>query len=145
MPSQEAGKFILDVENAETDHLAGFEFDQHIHVAVGTEVISQDGTEQRQFPDVMAPAELSNSLAVDGDPWAHFSERHTDWNPLGSQHAGRAWGTVPLTTSGQRLHPSVHSYDVTSDGPYFVVIVAGTDGGAPLAVVKDWTRTLRRR
>ena len=72
MPTEESRKLILDVENSETNHLAGFEFDQHVHVAAGSEVISQDGTEQRQFPNVMPPAKLGDSLAVDGDPWAHF-------------------------------------------------------------------------
>jgi Tol biopolymer transport system component len=38
----------------------------------------------------------------------------------------------------------VHSYDVTADGR-FLISVAGSDGGAPLAVVTNWTRTLRRR
>jgi Tol biopolymer transport system component len=39
----------------------------------------------------------------------------------------------------------VHSYDVAPDGQHFVVIVAGSEGGAPLAVVTNWTRALRRR
>jgi Tol biopolymer transport system component len=38
----------------------------------------------------------------------------------------------------------IHTYDVAPDGR-FLIIVAGTDGGAPLAVVSNWTRTLRRR
>ena len=72
MPTQEPRKLILDVENAKTNELVGFEIYQHVHVTVGTEIIPQNGTEQRQFPDVIAPAELSDSLAVDGDSWAHF-------------------------------------------------------------------------
>lgn len=40
---------------------------------------------------------------------------------------------------------NTHSYDVTADGQHFVVCVEGTEGGAPLAVVTDWTRSLRRK
>ena len=39
---------------------------------------------------------------------------------------------------------NVHSYDVAPDGR-FLVTVAGSGGGAPLAVVTNWTKTLRRR
>src|SRR5437867_3807966 len=61
----------LTPRNAETDHLAGLELDQHVHVAVRTEVIPQHGTKQRQLPDVMTPAERGDPLSVDGDSWAH--------------------------------------------------------------------------
>src|SRR5438876_1997533 len=71
MTTEEARKLILDVEDPETDHLAGLEFDQHIHVAARTEVIPQNGTEQRQFPDVMTTAERGDPLSVDGNSWAH--------------------------------------------------------------------------
>jgi Tol biopolymer transport system component len=37
----------------------------------------------------------------------------------------------------------VHSYDVAADGR-FLIIVVGSDGGTPLAVVSHWTKTLRR-
>jgi len=50
---------------------------------------------------------------------------------------------TPLFQVFQRSY--VHSIDVTPDGQHFVVAVAGTDGGTPLAVVTDWTRALRRK
>ena len=71
MPPEEARKLIFDIEDTEADHLVRFEFDQYVNVAIGTEVIPQDGTEQRKFPDVITPAKLGDSLAVDRDPWAH--------------------------------------------------------------------------
>jgi Tol biopolymer transport system component len=55
----------------------------------------------------------------------------------------RVASETPLFQAFQRAF--VHSYDVTPDGQRFVVIVSGGDNVAPLAVVSDWTRTLRRR
>src|SRR5262249_52362243 len=72
--------------------------------------------------------------------------------PDGTMMAGGVGGTAdefrvlsetPLFQAFQREF--VHSYDATADGQQFVVIVAGGEGVAPLAVVSDWTRTLRRR
>jgi Tol biopolymer transport system component len=50
---------------------------------------------------------------------------------------------TPLFQAFQR--DFVHSYDVTADGQRFVVVVSGTEEGAPLAVVTNWTRALIRR
>jgi hypothetical protein len=61
----------------------------------------------------------------------------------GSGDEFRVESERPLFQAFQREF--VHSYDVTADGQHFVVIVAGTEGGAPLAVVTDWTRSLRRK
>jgi Tol biopolymer transport system component len=61
----------------------------------------------------------------------------------GRQGDFRVLSETPLFQAFQR--DFVHSYDVTPDGQHFVVIVAGSEEGAPLAVVTNWTQMLRRR
>jgi Tol biopolymer transport system component len=50
---------------------------------------------------------------------------------------------APLFQAFQR--GGVHSFDAAPDGQHFLVAVAGSEGGTPLAVVTDWTRALRRK
>src|SRR5712691_4109824 len=70
-PAQESRELLLQPDEGQAWHVAGLEFDQDIDVAVWPEVLTQDGAEQGQPPDVVPPTEVRNLLAVDGDPRAH--------------------------------------------------------------------------
>src|SRR3712207_7412556 len=68
-------------------YVAGLELDQHVHVAVGAEVVAQHRAEEGELADVVLPAELGDALAVDGDA-GHRSEerrvgkeRRSRWSP----------------------------------------------------------------
>lgn len=47
------------------------ELDEHVHVGLGAEVVTQHGAEQRQPADVMAMAELGDLLAGNRDATRH--------------------------------------------------------------------------
>src|SRR5712691_3651489 len=51
------------------------ELDQHVDVAVGPEIVTKHGAEQRQPPDVMAPAEVGDPFAWNFD--ARAARRHS--------------------------------------------------------------------
>lgn len=40
--------------------MAGFELHQHVHIAVGTEILAQYRAEQGKLPNMMAPAEIGD-------------------------------------------------------------------------------------
>jgi len=91
------------------------------------------------------------STGGDKPVWSHDSRRLYYMRPDGTltevavDGAGGDFHVRSETTLFQAFQRDyVHSYDVSPDGR-FLIIVAGTDGGAPLAVVTNWTRTLRRR
>jgi Tol biopolymer transport system component len=103
-------------------------------------------------PDTTTRQWPVTSNGGDKPVWSHDSRELFYMRPDGTlaalavDAAGgefRVLSDRPLFQAFQR--DFVHSYDVTPDGRHFVVIVAGTEGGAPLAVVSDWTRSLRRR
>src|SRR2546426_2810407 len=69
---QQRRKFRLDpVEREETWDLASLEVDQHVHVAVWTEVRAQNRAEQGQPADVMTPAQRRQARVVDRDNHRH--------------------------------------------------------------------------
>ena len=73
-PAQQLGKFsFYFVQHEEARDLARFEPDEHVHIAVRTEVRTKHRPEQGQPADVVALAERRQARAVDGD-----SLRHTD-------------------------------------------------------------------
>ena len=45
--TEQAREFGLEVEEGQAGDVAGFELDQHVHVAVRTEVVPQDRAEER--------------------------------------------------------------------------------------------------
>jgi len=51
--------------------MSRFEFHQNINVTLWTEVVSQNRTKQRQFADMMATAEVSDFIPINGDFDAH--------------------------------------------------------------------------
>ena len=52
-------------------HVPRLELDEHVHVGLGAEVVTQHGAEQRQPADVMAMAELGDLLARNWDATGH--------------------------------------------------------------------------
>jgi hypothetical protein len=77
MAAEDARELFLDIEDAETDHPAGLEVDEDINVAVWPEIVRQDGAEEGEFADVMPPAELSDSSAIDRNLGRHTSTHTT--------------------------------------------------------------------
>ena len=77
MATEDAPELFLDIEDAETDHLAGLKVDEDINVAVWPEIVRQDGAEQGEFADVIPPAELSDRVAIDRDLGRHGSTHTT--------------------------------------------------------------------
>jgi hypothetical protein len=77
MAAEDARELFLDIEDAETDHLAGLEVDEDVNVAVWPEIVRQDGAKQGEFADVIPPAELSDSVAIDRDLGRHGSTHTT--------------------------------------------------------------------
>ena len=68
-PVEERGEFINHVEIFFQclDFVAGSHFDEDIHVAVGAEVIAEDGAEEGELDDAVAAAEGGEGGFVDGD------------------------------------------------------------------------------
>src|SRR5258708_35846837 len=96
------------------------EFDQHVDVAVGTEVVAEDRTEERQFPNVVTAAETSEICASVGGMFlgssgAPLSTRRTRLcgTPVRQPsfcHTGRVYtsgdaGGVHFFASGSRFRP----------------------------------------
>ena len=52
-------------------HVLRLELHQHVDVAVGAEVVAEDGAEQRHPADAVAAAERGDGLAVDRNPGGH--------------------------------------------------------------------------
>ena len=46
--------------------MPGLEFHKHVDVAIGAEVVPQDGAEEGEPPDVVAPAELGEPCFRNG-------------------------------------------------------------------------------
>ena len=71
LPAEDRRELRLHREEAEAGHEAGLELHQDVHVAFRREVVPQDRSEERQAPDVVAPAECCDRLGVDGEPGCH--------------------------------------------------------------------------
>src|SRR6266508_377622 len=60
---QEAGELLLDLRQGEVRiSVLGLELDEHVDVAVGSEVVAEDRAEQGQPADVVPPAKLGDAL-----------------------------------------------------------------------------------
>src|SRR5579883_2707614 len=69
---QECREFTFQARNAQQSrNMARFELHQDIHVALGSEIFPQRGTEHRQPADVMTLGELGNGLFRDRNPDCH--------------------------------------------------------------------------
>ena len=103
----EAGRRVqVDVASEETAELAlqinelkeanpgiGGELDEHVDVALGAEVLTQDGAEEGQATNAAAPTEGGQSLCVDIDLQAHAAP------PLRSESCD-FWATALYVSSG---------------------------------------------
>ena len=63
--AEEAGQFPLDADETKSGHMGGIELNKHVDVALREEIVPQHRTKQRQSPDVVAPAECGDSLAIE--------------------------------------------------------------------------------
>src|ERR1039458_10395233 len=60
--AQHPAKFALHLHDAEqTGNMLTLELHQHIHVAVGSKTVREDGPEEREFADVVLPANSRSS------------------------------------------------------------------------------------
>jgi hypothetical protein len=69
--SQETREFFLDRNKPKAHDMTWFKLDQHIYVAVRSEIVPQDRAEEGQSADMLFPAELGQLVAVNGYPNAH--------------------------------------------------------------------------
>src|SRR5437867_13093487 len=60
-------ELLLDVEESEAEPCARLELDEHVDIAVGPEVIAQDGTEQGETPNVTSAAKLGEAFTRNVD------------------------------------------------------------------------------
>ena len=61
--SEEQGaQLVLHGEEIQSGRLTRLEFDEDVHVAICPEIIAQHGAEQSKPANVVAPAELSDSV-----------------------------------------------------------------------------------
>jgi hypothetical protein len=58
LPSRQTGKLAFHGHDIEARHMARFEFDQDIDIAVPAETMAEDRAEKRQFPDMIPAAEF---------------------------------------------------------------------------------------
>jgi hypothetical protein len=72
--------------------MPGLELDQHVDVARGSEIVAQDGAEERQPPHVMALAELGNPTSIYCDPGRHTNR----WYARSGRYAN-CWGRLDVT------------------------------------------------
>jgi hypothetical protein len=71
MAAKDLRQFFFDIHDAEAHRIPGLKLDQHVDIAVRSEIIAQDRTIQGELADVMPPAEVGQSLMVDGDLRTH--------------------------------------------------------------------------
>jgi hypothetical protein len=71
LAAEDLGKLGFHPKEVEPWYVIGLELDQHIDIAVGTEILSQDRPKQGQAPDVVPPAEFGHPLSwhVDARAW----------------------------------------------------------------------------
>jgi len=62
LAAHQLGEFGFDGEKLQAGNVTGVELHQNVHVAGGREIVSQDGSEQGQFPNMATPAETGNRL-----------------------------------------------------------------------------------
>lgn len=68
LPAQDLPKLVVDGEERQSRHVVRIEFNQHVHVAVGPEVIAQDGAEQSESPNMVPATELANDTRGNCNP-----------------------------------------------------------------------------
>jgi hypothetical protein len=56
-------QLLLHREKGEPWSVPGLEFNQHVHVAVGAKVVSQNGAEQCELADAMPPTKFAQPLS----------------------------------------------------------------------------------
>ena len=72
LASEELAELALQIDELkEADPGVVSELDEHVNVALGTEVLTQDRAEEREAMDAAAPTECSQSLCVDIDLQTH--------------------------------------------------------------------------
>lgn len=79
LPSEKCGEFALHGKEAQADMGVGLELNEDVQVAVGAEVIPEDGTEDLQPADVVPATEIG-----DGPIWEiHSVHIHSSPPPPG--------------------------------------------------------------
>jgi len=69
--AEQLRKLLLDRDDLPPRGAAGLELDQHVDIAVRTEVIAQYGSKQREPPDAVPPTECGQRLAWYGQVAAY--------------------------------------------------------------------------
>ena len=73
-PAEQGLQLVLDGNPVlEAQVCRGVELDEHVHVAVGSEVIAQHGLEERELSDLVTAAQLGDPSDIERDWWAHVT------------------------------------------------------------------------
>jgi len=67
LPTQEGREVVLEVHQRETGNVPGLELDEHVDVAVRSEVVAENRAKEGESPDVVAATEIGQALAIDRD------------------------------------------------------------------------------
>jgi hypothetical protein len=67
----------LHGEEGEARAVTGLELDEHVHVALGREVVPQDRPEEGETPDMVTPAEVGDRLSIERDLHGHVFDSIT--------------------------------------------------------------------
>lgn len=71
LSAQELGELPLEPDEAQTRRTARLELHEHVHVALGSERLGQDGAEEREPRDPVPPAQAFEDIAGDGETSVH--------------------------------------------------------------------------
>jgi hypothetical protein len=71
-------QLVLQIDEGKPRHMTVLEFHEDVDVAIGAEVVSQHGTEERKPPDVMPSAKIGDALAIDGELVWHLTHANAD-------------------------------------------------------------------
>ena len=78
--SEELAELVLQIDELEeADPGIGGELDEHVDVALGAEVLTQNGAEEGEPKDAGTPAEGSQALSVDIDLQTHAAPPSRSW------------------------------------------------------------------
>ena len=58
MPTAQPSEFLLDVEYVQPRSMPRFEFDEHVHIAIRTEIVAQHGAKQAKMANAAYKIEI---------------------------------------------------------------------------------------
>ena len=69
--AEQARQFPLDADETKTGHVPGIELDEYVDVTLRLKILTENRTEQREPPDMMAPAERCDGFPIEREVRRH--------------------------------------------------------------------------